>query len=593
MEKRNQVIRPLAGYLRPFLWKCIVGPLFKLLEAILELYMPLRLAGVIDRVLEMQAAGESYKDYVLREGVILVGIVALGLCSAIVCQYLASQVAQGYGTKLRGVLYRKIQALSHRELDSFGTPSLINRLTSDVNALQNAVAMLLRLVIRAPFLCIGGIIMAFSLHWRLALVILGAVPLLILAMVFVTRKSVPLHAETQKKNDRLAVILRENLSGVRVIRAFTRTQQQRERYGKAADETMEAAIRANLAGILLNPLTQLIMNLAIVLLLAVSGFRAPRYGDISSGDIIALINYVNQILAALVIVSNLIVLFSKAYASGKRVCEVLDTVPEFQSGNCTEGISGAPAVCFRDVSFSYHEKNVLEHISFTVERGMTVGVIGGTGSGKSTLTHLISRLYDCTEGEVQVEGVDVRAYALEKLREKIAVVPQEIQLFSGTVAENLALGRPQATQEELERAARIAQADAFIREKEGGYRSTVARGGKNFSGGQRQRIAIARAIVSGSEILIFDDATSALDYATDAAVRQGIREQLQDVTLFMISQRVSAVRHADLILVLDDGRLAGAGKHEMLYTSCETYREICRSQNVSPSTEEAEGGESR
>lgn len=587
MEKQNQVIRPLVVYLRPFLWKCIAGPLFKLFEAILELYMPLRLAGVIDRVLEMQAAGEPYTEYVLREGTILVGIVALGLCSAILCQYWASQVSQGYGTKLRSVLYRKIQSLSHRELDAFGTPSLINRLTADVNALQNAVAMLIRLVIRAPFLCIGGIIMAFSLHAQLALVILVAVPLLTLAMVLVTRKSVPLHVETQRKNDRLAVILRENLSGVRVIRAFTRTAEQKERYNTAAEEGMQAAIRANHVGILLNPLTQLIMNLAIVLLLFVSGKRVPQYGDISSGDLIALINYINQILAALVIVSNLVVLFAKAYASGKRVCEVLHTVPELQGGERTEGLPDAPAVQFCDVSFSYHKKPVLEHVSFAVERGMTVGVIGGTGSGKSTLTHLISRLYDCTEGEVQVDGVNVRDYTLETLRKKIAVVPQEIQLFSGTIAENLALGNPQATQEDLERAAKIAQADPFIQEKENGYQGAVARGGKNFSGGQRQRLAIARALVSGSEILIFDDATSALDYATDAAVRQALREQLQDVTLFMISQRISAVRYADLILVLDDGRLAGAGDHETLYSTCETYREICRSQNVS---QDAKGG---
>ncbi|MCH5183341.1 MAG: ABC transporter ATP-binding protein [Oscillospiraceae bacterium] len=580
MEKQNRVIRPLAGYLRPFLWKCIAGPFFKLLEAILELYMPLRLAGVIDKVLELRDAGEPYSEYVLREGAILVGIVALGLCSAILCQYWASQVSQGYGTKLRSVLYRKMQSLSHRELDAFGTPSLVNRLTADVNALQNAVAMLIRLVIRAPFLCIGGIIMAFTLNAQLALVILIAVPLLVLAMVLVTRKSVPLHTETQKKNDRLAVILRENLSGVRVIRAFTRTEEQRERYGNAADESMHAAIRANRVGILLNPLTQLIMNLAIVLILAVSGVRFPKYGDISSGDLIALINYVNQILAALVVVSNLVVLYAKAYASGKRVCEVLHTEPELRSGEVTEGVSGAPAVCFRSVSFSYHEKNVLENISFTVERGMTVGIIGGTGSGKSTLTHLISRLYDCTAGEVEVDGVNVRAYTLEALRKKIAVVPQEVQLFSGTIRENIVLGNPQATQEELERAAKIAQADAFIREKENGYQGTVARGGRNFSGGQRQRLAIARAIASGSEILIFDDATSALDYATDAAVRKGLREELNDVTLFMISQRVSAVRHADLILVLDDGHLAGAGRHEALYASCEAYREICRSQNV-------------
>ncbi len=580
MKQKQSTLKQLSSYLHPFLWKCIVGPLFKLLEAILELYMPLRLARVIDRVLAMQAAGESYSEYVLREGLFLIGIVACGLCSAIVCQYLASQVSQGYGTKLRDVLYRKIQSLSHRNIDSFGTPSLTNRLTSDVNSLQNAVAMLIRLVIRAPFLCIGGIIMAFTINWRLALVILGAIPLFLLAMVLITVKSVPLHVETQKKNDRLASILRENLSGVRVIRAFTRTNEQCKRYGDAADDSMKAAIRAGKIGILLNPLTQLIMNLAIVAVLAISGVSAPKYGDITSGDMIALINYVNQILAALVIVANLIILFSKAYASGKRVCEVLNTTSDIIEGAELEGLPEAPAVTFRDVSFAYHGKHVLEHISFVAEKGTTVGIIGGTGSGKTTLTHLISRFYDCTEGEVLVDGVNVREYSLEALRNKIAVVPQNIQLFSGTVASNLSIGKQDATQEELEFAAKVAQADTFILEKDGGYQGIVTRGGKNFSGGQRQRLAIARAIVSRSSIIIFDDATSALDYATDAAVRQGIRAQLKNTTLFMISQRVSTVKEADLILVMENGCLVGAGKHQVLYNSCDTYREICHSQGI-------------
>lgn len=580
--KKQGTVKQLAAYLRPFLGKTIIGPLFKLFEAILELYMPLRLAGVIDRVLEMQQAGESYREYVLREGAILVGIVALGLCSAIVCQYLASQVSQGYGTKLRGVLYRKIQTLSHRDLDRFGTASLINRLTADVNALQNAVAMLIRLVIRAPFLCLGGIIMAFILNWQLALIILATLPLFLIAIVLVMSKSIPLHVETQSKNDRLGVILRENLSGVRVVRAFARTGEQTQRYDNAVEDSMNAAIRAGHISILLNPITQLIMNLAIVAILAIGGFNISNHGNISSGDIIAFINYVNQILAALVIVANLVILFTKAYASGNRVCEILNVQPDITEGTQGESCASAevPVVQFQDVSFAYHEKHVLEHLSFTVQKGMTVGIIGGTGSGKTTLTHLISRFYDCTTGTVFVNGVDVRAYTLEALRKKIAVVPQTIQLFSGTIASNLSFGKPEATQQELERAARIAQAEGFIQEKENGYQSVVERGGKNFSGGQRQRLAIARAIVSGSEILIFDDSTSALDYATDAAVRKGIQEELKDVTLFIISQRVSTVQHADLILVLENGRLAGSGTHAELYKACPEYREICSSQGM-------------
>ncbi len=576
--RKKRVIPQLAIYLKPFLWKCIVGPLFKLFEAILELYMPLRLAKMIDRVLAMRAAGEPYTQYVIREGAILVGIVALGLCSALVCQFLASQTSQGYGTQLRNVLYEKIQSLSHRDMDAFGTPSLINRLTADVNALQNAVAMLIRLVIRAPFLCIGGVIMSFTVNWRLALVIVAAIPLFVIAMTLITKKSVPLQIDAQKKTDRLSTVLRENLSGVRVIRAFTGTKKQTDRFSEATDACMEASVRANLVGILLNPLTQLIMNLAIVALLLISGRFLPHVAEHFSGDIIALINYVNQILAALVVVANLVILFTKAYASGKRVCEVLNTQPQIEDGTVSAGKTDAPAVSFQHVSFSYHHKNVLEDIHFSVEKGATVGVIGGTGSGKTTLTHLISRFYDCTEGEVLVDGVNVRDYTLDALRKKISVVPQMIQLFTGTVAYNLSLGKPDATQEELESAARIAQADAFIREKGGGYQAMVARGGKNFSGGQRQRLAIARALVAESDILILDDATSALDYATDAAVREGIRHLPKQTTVFLISQRVSSVKDADLILVLENGRLAGAGTHEELSRSCEVYRQICLSQ---------------
>lgn len=580
MERSRGVVRHLASYLKPFLWKTVIGPMFKLFEAILELYMPLRLGRDIDAVLEMQNAGASYREFVIREGFILVGIVALGLCSAIVCQYLASQVSQGYGTNLRNILYRKIQTLSHRDLDRIGTPSMISRLTSDVNALQNAVAMLIRLVIRAPFLCVGGMIMAFTINPRLALIIVSAVPLFVLAIYLVTTKSVPFYVETQAKNDTAGRILRENLSGIRVIRAFSNTKAQEQKYEHAVDEATDAAIRAGRIGVLLNPLTQLIMNIAIVCILAFSGLISAQFGQISSGDIIVLINYVNQILAALVIVANLVVLFTKAYASGKRVCEVLDIEPDIASGTQIAGVADSPAVEFRNVSFSYHKKPVLENISFTVQRGMTVGIIGGTGCGKSTLTHLISRFYDCTDGAVYVDGRDVREYTLQALREKIAVVPQNIQLFSGTIASNLSLGKKNASSDELQHAAKIAQADSFILEKENGYQATVTRGGKNFSGGQRQRLAIARAIVADSDILILDDATSALDYATDKAVRQGIREQLPNKTLFMVSQRVSTVQDADLILVLENGCLAGVGTHAELMRCSQTYREICSSQGI-------------
>ncbi len=566
-------IGKLMKYLKPYTWQCVVGPLAKLAEAVLELYLPLLMARVID---EGVIKGDT--AYILRMGGVMLGIITVGLLCALVCQYVASITSQGFGTQLRNTLFRRISAFSHAELDRFGTPSLVNRVTSDVNQLQYAVAMLIRLVIRAPFLCIGGVVMAMAIDFKLALVILLAIPLFVLVIVCVMRMTVPLHQSVQNRLDTLTRILRENLSGVRVIRAFARTKEEEARFGEATKSHTDAAIRVGKLSAVLNPLTQLLMNVAILFIVWFGGVRVEA-GGMTTGEIIAFINYVNQILVALIVVANLVVTFAKAFASAGRVIEVLDTEPSIRDGDGHEAEEPtAPAVEFRNVDFAYGSgKSTLEHISFAVPRGSMVGVIGGTGSGKSTLAALIARFYDATRGEVLVNGVNVRDYPVASLRRKIGLVPQRVELFSGTIAENIRWGKEDAGDDDIRAAAAMAQAAEFIESRPEGYQAPVERGGANLSGGQRQRLTIARALVRRPEILILDDSTSALDYATDAALRRAVSE-LKEMTVFLVSQRVSAVKNAPLILVLDDGTLAGAGTHEELLDSCETYREICRSQ---------------
>lgn len=563
----------LVKFLKPYTWQCIVGPLAKLAEAVLELYLPLLMARVID-----QGVLKGDTGYILRMGGVMLGIVAVGLLCALVCQYVASITSQGFGTELRGTLFRRISSFSHAELDRFGTPSLVNRVTSDVNQLQYAVAMLIRLVIRAPFLCIGGIIMAMIIDLRLALVIILAIPLFVLVIVFIMRKTVPLHQSVQGRLDTLTRILRENLSGVRVIRAFARTRNEETRFGQATKAHTDAAIRVGKLSAILNPLTQLIMNLAILFIVWFGGVRVEA-GGMTTGEIIAFINYVNQILVALIVVANLVITFAKAFASAGRVVEVLDTEPSIRDGegNVRED-PAAPAVEFRDVDFAYSTgESALEHISFSAPRGSMVGVIGGTGSGKSTLMALIARFYDVSRGEVLLNGVNVRSYPVAALRRKIGFVPQRVELFSGTIADNIRWGREDAGDDDIRAAAAMAQAAEFIESRPEGYDAPVERGGANLSGGQRQRLTIVRALVRRPEILILDDSTSALDYATDAALRRAVAG-VEGMTVFLVSQRVSAVKNAALILVLDDGILAGAGTHEELLASCEAYREICQSQ---------------
>ena len=567
-------LKPFGPFLKPYRVYCILGPAAKLAEAVLELYLPLLMAKVIDDGI---AKGDT--GYILKMGGVMLGIVTVGLLCALVCQYVASVTSQGFGTGLRHAVFRRITSLSHAELDAFGTPSLINRVTSDVNQLQYVVAMLIRLVIRAPFLCVGGIVMAMTIDLRLSLVIIVAIPLFVLIITLVMRKTVPLYRTVQGRLDTLTRVLRENLSGVRVIRAFARTDKEQKRFGGATEEHTAASIRVGKLAALLNPGTQLIMNLAILAIVWFGGLRVEA-GGMTTGEIIAFINYVNQILLALLVVANLVGTFTKAYASAGRVLEVLGAEPSIQEeeGGETQGVPGTPAVEFRHVDFSYGGDRVLTDISFSAPRGAMVGILGGTGSGKSTLMHLLMRFYDVEAGAVLVEGRDVREYAPDALRHKVGLVPQKAELFSGTIADNIRWGDPQADDQAVRDAAVMAQADEFIRRQKDGYQSLVERGGTNLSGGQKQRLTIARALVRRPAILVLDDSSSALDYATDAALRRAIREGPEGMTVFMVSQRVSAVKQADLILMLDDGELAGAGSHEELLATCEAYREICESQ---------------
>ncbi|NGZ74727.1 ABC transporter ATP-binding protein [Saccharibacillus alkalitolerans] len=577
----------LAVYLKPYRKEVILGPLFKLLEAVLELLLPTIVALIVNH-----GIGERDSGYVYRMGGLMVLMALLGFGASMICQYYAARASQGFGTLLRNKLFRHIGKLSYAEVDSFGTPSLINRLTNDVNQLQLAVAMLIRLVIRAPFICIGAIIMSLFLDWRLALILLAATPVFGVTLYFIIAKSSPLYRSYQRKLDRLGKVLSENLTGLRVIRAFAESRREQRRFREASEDLTETAVRVGRISALLSPVTTLVVNAAIIAVLWAGGIRID-YGNLSQGEIIAFINYVTQILLALVVVSNLVIIFTKASSSAARVSELLAAEPSIRSageaaapapaspGTAAEAAkSDDPAIVFDGVSFAYSATGepALQNISVAVRRGETVGVIGSTGSGKTTFANLIPRFYEVSEGSVRVDGRDVKDYALEELRRKIGIVPQKALLFSGTIAENIAFGRPDATTEEIAAAAEAAQASEFIAKLPEGLDTRVARGGQNLSGGQKQRLTIARALALHPEILILDDSSSALDFATDAALRRALRAYSRDLTVLMISQRVSTVRQSDRIIVMDDGRIVGTGSHEELLRDCAVYRDICDSQ---------------
>lgn len=562
-------------YLGGFKKELIVGPAAKLTEAIFELIVPLIMADIID----VGINGGAGKPYIYRMGGIMILMGALGLCCALVCQYLASRASQGVGTVVRNDLFRHIGSLSHAELDRFGTPSLITRVTNDVNQVQSAVAMLIRLVVRAPFLVIGAAVMAMTIDLKLSLVFLAVMPLVAAVLYFIMFRSVPLYRVIQKKLDKISLITRESLSGARVIRAFSGEAAEEKRFREANDDFADTSMRVGRLSALLNPLTYAIMNLAIAAIVWFGGFRVDS-GALTQGQVIAFVNYMTQISLALVVVANLVVLFTKAAASSARINEVFDTEPSIKDGAGAAVSAKAPVIEFKDVSFSYSEggDNALENITFSVRKGETVGIIGGTGSGKSTLVSLISRFYDAEKGSVLINGADVKSYGLKELRQKIGFVPQKAMLFSGTIAENLRWGNENASDEQLQKAAETAQAKEFIDKLPDGFNTHINQGGRNLSGGQKQRLTIARALTGNPEILILDDSASALDFATDAALRKAIAKDTQNMTVLIVSQRATSIRHADKIIVLDDGEAAGIGTHSELLESCPVYREIVMSQ---------------
>lgn len=562
-------------YLGGFKKELIVGPAAKLTEAIFELIVPLIMADIID----VGINGGAGKPYIYRMGGIMILMGALGLCCALVCQYLASRASQGVGTVVRNDLFRHIGSLSHAELDRFGTPSLITRVTNDVNQVQSAVAMLIRLVVRAPFLVIGAAVMAMTIDLKLSLVFLAVMPLVAAVLYFIMFRSVPLYRVIQKKLDRISLITRESLSGARVIRAFSGEAAEEKRFREANDDFADTSMRVGRLSALLNPLTYAIMNLAIAAIVWFGGFRVDS-GALTQGQVIAFVNYMTQISLALVVVANLVVLFTKAAASSARINEVFETEPSIKDGAGAAVSEKAPVIEFKDVSFSYSEggDNALENITFSVRKGETVGIIGGTGSGKSTLVSLIPRFYDAEKGSVLINGADVKSYGLKELRQKIGFVPQKAMLFSGTIAENLRWGNENASDEQLQKAAETAQAKEFIDKLPDSFNTHINQGGRNLSGGQKQRLTIARALTGSPEILILDDSASALDFATDAALRKAIAKDTQNMTVLIVSQRATSIRHADKIIVLDDGEAVGIGTHSELLESCPVYREIVMSQ---------------
>lgn len=582
-----------ARFLKQFKKEVLIGPVFKLTEAVFELIVPLVMAQIID-----VGIANGDRGYVLRMGGVMVLLGLVGLGCALICQYCAARASQGFGTVLRSEMFRHINTLSHGEIDQIGTPSLITRITNDVNQLQLAVAMLIRLVVRAPFLVIGATVMALLLDWKLACIFFVAAPLMALVLYLVMSRSIPFYRIIQKKLDRISLITRENLSGVRVIRAFSRQEKEKERFAQASEDQMSTSIAVGRISALLNPLTSAIINLAIAAVIWFGGFRVDA-GGMTQGEVIAFVNYLNQILLAMIVVANLVVIFTKAAASATRVDEVLELHPSIVNrvSRPAQEVEGSPEIAFDAVSFAYPDAGAysLSDISFTVARGQTLGIIGGTGCGKSTLVNLIPRFYEVSQGSLKVDGVDVRDYPMEQLRGKVGIVPQRAVLFSGTLRQNMQWRKQDATDEEIWQALETAQAASFVRKMPDGLDSVILQGGKNLSGGQKQRLTIARALVGEPEILILDDSASALDFATDAALRRAIAKfsagRGNRMTTIIVSQRANTVRYADQIVVLDDGRTAGIGTHEQLLESCQTYREIYWSQNERQEAVAQKGGE--
>ena len=556
----------------------VIGPFFKFVEAVFELFLPLLMAKLIDN-----GINKGDTAYIYKMGGLMLAMSVIGLISVFICQYSASIASQGFGTELRNALMRKINTFSHKEIDQFGTATLITRATNDINQMQLALAMLIRLVIRAPFLSIGSLIMAIYVSPKLALVFAVLLPLFCLILYFIMTKTIPLYKIVQTKVDRLTQVVSENLSGVRVIRAFARSKKEKQRAEDVSDELAKSYIRVANLSALMTPATSLIMNAGILIILYVGGFQVNT-GSLMQGEVLALINYIMQMLLALIIVANLVVIFTKSAASAARINEVLDTdvsVVENESPTYLTAIENQTAIQFKNVSFKYAaaSANALENIEFNLSKGQILGVTGPTGSGKSTLINLIPRFYDVTAGTLLINGTNVNEFDLQSLRRSIGYVPQNSSLFTGTIAENLRWGKADATEAELQMALEIAQSADFVASLKDGLNSPVFEGGKNFSGGQRQRLTIARALVSQPDILILDDSLSALDYQTDLNLRRALASRLTNTTVVIVSQRISSIQTADQILVLNDGKLANSGTHKQLLAESDIYRQIYDSQS--------------
>lgn len=585
-----ELLRRFGGKFRRYM---VIGPACKLIEVIFDLLTPLVIAQMIDK-----GIGSHDVNAVIHYGMVLGAMAVIGISFTLVCQKMAALTSQGMGTDIRGALYQHINKLSYAELDRFGTPSLITRITNDVNQVQLAVALGVRMLIRWPFLAVGSMCAALAIDLKLGMIFLICTPAIGLVFWFVMARCIPYYKQLQAKLDRIALICREGLSGARVVRAFAREDHERERFAQAADDQANTAIAVGKLSSILNPVTFLVMNLGVCAILWVGGIQV-NVGELTQGQVMAFVNYMTQTLTSIVYVANLVVVFTKASASASRINEVLNCEPSITDegnqpvalpalGDLASGTTPVSALSFDHANFSFGAgaANAVSDVTLELPLGKTLGIIGGTGSGKSTLVSLIPRLYDAGTGSVSVMGSDVRAWPLDQLRHVVATVPQRASLVSGTIRSNLTWRDESATDDELWAALDMAQASEFVRNKPQGLDAPVEAGGKNFSGGQRQRLTIVRALVGSPQVLIMDDSASALDFKTDAALRHAIRERSVrgaaegglPLTTVIVSQRVSTVRDADMICVLDHGSVAGLGTHDELYTTCQLYREICQSQ---------------
>lgn len=571
-------MKQVLQYFKNYKWKAILAPLFKMLEACFELFVPLVMAAIIDNGI----AGND-KPYIYKMAFVMVGLGVIGLACSITAQYFSAKTAMGIGKELRYDLFQHIETLSYAEIDKLGSSTLITRMTSDVNQVQTGINMFLRLFMRSPFIVFGATIMAFTVDAKASRVFFITLPVLIVIVFGIMLISIPLYKNVQNKLDKVTLKSRENLSGVRVIRAFNQEEKEKQEFAEVTQALTKGQLFVGKISSFLNPLTYAVINLSIVALIW-KGAGQVNLGILKQGQVYALVNYMSQILIELVKLANLIITETKAVACANRLgiifnttsSQVYKTSPVIQKEDDT-----IPKVEFVDAGLTYSEakESSVEGLFLQVKRGETIGIIGGTGSGKSSLVNLIPRFYDCTQGCVKIDGVDVKEYPKEQLIEKIGVVPQKAVLFSGTIADNIRFGKENATKEEMEEALSIAQAKDFVEQKDGGMEFVINQGGKNLSGGQKQRLTIARALVKKPEILILDDSSSALDYATDAALRKAIKEKTDHTTVFLVSQRASSIMYADKIIVLDDGKIVGIGNHDALMQECPVYQEIYASQN--------------